>query len=109
MRPLIISHFAICICLVIVSCDAPSKHDNSITAETKATKPPSSYHDTLNISSSAVVLYGPDSLQQNRIRAVTDERIFKGSMHEFHYQQRNAHLFLKQYWPQLQVYDVRNI
>ena len=111
MRALGITHITSCICLglAIVSCSSPSKQDQPVPNKTEVAKPPSSFHDTLSISSSAVVLYGPDSLQLNKIKAVTDARIFKGSMHEFYYQQRNAHLFLQQYWPQLKIYDVRNI
>ena len=72
-------------------------------------KPGSTYQDTLEITTASAIFYQPDSIQLEKIRTVTDERIFKGSMHEFFYQQRNAHLFLKEYWPKLKIIEAKNI
>jgi hypothetical protein len=90
------------------SCSPAIRQDEGKNSERKQ-KPPSSFQDSLTISSTAVVFYGPDSLQLKELEAITEERIFKGSTHEFFYQQRNAHIFLKQYWPQLKVYDVTRV
>lgn len=72
-------------------------------------KPPSSFEDTLKINTASAVFYQPDSLQFQAIKAVTDEQVFKGSTHEYIYQTRNAHKFLKTYWPQLKIVDAKNV
>jgi hypothetical protein len=85
--------------------DSADNHDQ----HAHLTKPGSTYGDTLQVTTTSAVFYQPDSIQLTKIRAVTDQRIFDGTMHEFFYQQRNAHLFLKQHWPGLQIVDAKNI
>jgi len=82
------------------------KQSGSTTAIKILKKPGSSFHDTLIISQSCALFYQPDSLQKERIKAATDPRIFEGSMHEFLYQQKTAHAFLKRYWPRLKIVEV---
>jgi hypothetical protein len=72
-------------------------------------KPASSFSDTLQITSAAVVFYEPDSAQLQKIKMVTEPRVYEGSMHEYYSQVRNAHLFLKANWPALQIIDAKKI
>ena len=71
-------------------------------------KPSSSFADTISIQFPAAVFYYPDSLQLQQIKLVTDSVIFESTMHEFFYQQRNAHIVLKKYYPHLKIYEVKN-
>lgn len=73
------------------------------------TKPPASFSDTLKIGSRSAVFYYPDSLQLEKIKAVTDKNIFEGSMHEYFFQFRNAHIVLKKYWPGIKIIEARNV
>lgn len=73
------------------------------------TKPPSNFPDTLTITETAAVFYSPDSIQLEKIKAVTDTNIFKSSMHEYFYQMRNARIVLKKNLPEIKIVDARNI
>ena len=95
--------------MVLFACTSPAEQNGSEKHEKLQTKPPSSFHDTLRITASSAVFYQPDSMQLKKIRQVTEERVFEGSMHEFFYQQRYAHLYFKKHWPQLTIIDVKNI
>jgi hypothetical protein len=66
-------------------------------------KPGSSFQDTLIVTVPTVVFYQPDSMQLERIRMITDSNIFKGSMHDYFYQQRNAKRFATKTLPDLPV------
>lgn len=72
-------------------------------------KPPSYYNDTIIIRDNAAVFYGPDSLQLQVIKSVTDSNIFDGMQHEYFYQMRNAHKILKENWPKIKIIDVQNL
>jgi len=77
--------------------------------EQRPSKPGSSFEDTLTINTEAAVFFEPDSLQLQKIKAVTDVRVFKSSEHEYFYQIRNAHRFLKAHWKNLKVINAKNI
>jgi len=72
------------------------------------TKPPSSYPDTVEIVLPSAVFYNADSLQLNKIKAVTDPRIFESTMHECFYQMRNSRMVLKKYYPDIEIHEVTN-
>lgn len=61
------------------------------------------------IAEACVLFYEPDPLQMEKIRTVTEPPIFQGSMHEFSFQQKNAHAFLNKHWPELKIVNVKNI
>jgi hypothetical protein len=75
----------------------------------ESSKPPATYQDTLFIDKSAAVFYHPDSLQLEKIREVTEEGVFDGSMHEFFNQMRNARLVLVKYWPGIKIIEAKNV
>ncbi len=100
--------------ILISSCSEGSKKNLSQQLQSKDSseihkKPASTFQDTLYINSISVVFYQPDSLQLNRIKEITDPSIFDGSMHEYFYQIRNAHIVLKQNWSQLKIVDSKNV
>ena len=108
-----INFIYIIIFLLSLSCrDAKEKNKTSegksIKIENK-TKPAGSFSDTLKIVSEAAVFYYPDSLQLEKIKAVTEKNIFDGSMHEYFYQIRYAHNVLEKYWPGIKIIEARNV
>ena len=62
-------------------------------------KPPATYQDTLKIDLIAAVFYSPDTLQLQKIKDITEEKVFESQMHEYFYQMRNARMVLKKNWP----------
>jgi hypothetical protein len=74
----------------------------------KKTKPGSSYLDTIKITSSAAVFYSPDSIQLEKIKAITDTMIFEGTMHDCLYQVRNSRNILNKSYKQVQIIEVKN-
>jgi hypothetical protein len=82
------------------------KEPVDLIQKTIRTKPGSSYRDTLAIKEACAILYQPDSVQKGKIKAVTEDNVFESSMHEFFYQQKNARIFLKKYWPHLKIIEV---
>jgi hypothetical protein len=97
--------------MLFVRCSDPDQKKESLSStETKVInkKPGSSYQDTLVIREACAVFYQPDSIQKEKIKAVTEKNVFESSMHEFFYQQRNAHIFLKKYWTHLKIAEASN-
>ena len=74
----------------------------------KKTKPGSSYSDTIKITSSAAVFYSPDSMQLEKIKAITDTMTFEGTMHDCFYQVRNSRNILNKSYKQVQILEVKN-
>lgn len=68
-------------------------------------KPPSGFDDTLSITQKAAVFYTADSLQLERIKAVSKKMIFENDVHDCYYQMRNARHVLKMYWPQVRIIE----
>ena len=95
--------------MALFACTSPAVQNGSQKHEKLQTKPPSSFQDTLRITASSALFYQPDSIQLAKIRLLTEENIFDGSMHEFFYQQRFAHLYFQKNWPQIIIIDVKNI
>ena len=73
------------------------------------TKPPGSYQDSFMIRERSAVFYEPDSIQKEKIRAVTEKSIFESTMHEYYYQVRNAHIVMKEQWKDLKILDVHHV
>ena len=86
--------------------DTPGEHNNIDRLANH--KPGSSYKDSLFILFPAAVFFSPDSIQSIEIGKVTDPAILESSMHEYHYQMRNAHQYLEKYWQKITVMDAVN-
>jgi len=63
----------------------------------------------MQIDSRAAVFYLPDSLQLEKIKALTDSAIFEATMHEYYFQMRNARMSIKRDWPRLKIVEAKNI
>jgi|JI10StandDraft_1071094.scaffolds.fasta_scaffold122506_2 hypothetical protein len=89
------------------SCGKNNKKEQTQTIENSGikVKPPSSNQDTLYIIPNSVVFYGPDSIQLLKIKSLTEQWIFEGSMHEYEFQIRNAKIVLKKDWPEIHILD----
>ena len=72
-------------------------------------KPGSSFSDSLIINGAAAVFYYPDSIQDIKIKAVTEPAIYNSSVHEMFYQMRNSKIVLAKYYPALQIKEARNV
>jgi hypothetical protein len=68
-------------------------------------KPPSSFGDTVFITSKSAVFYNPDSLQMEKIKLVNEERIYATITHDCFYMMQNARNVIKQHWPYLKVVE----
>lgn len=95
-------------------CSNSRRHDDrqgNSTGNTNPvkTKPASSYNDTLKIRSSSAVFFNPDSLQLEKIKAITDKQIFEGTMHECFYLMRHSRIVLKKEYPGIKIIDVKNV
>ena len=99
--------------IIIVSCsDSPRqtiRPKNEIEdIKSQKQKPGSSYSDTIVIIAPAAVFYTPDSMQLEKIKAITEPMIFEGTMHECFYQMRNSRKILKQNYPPVKISEVKN-
>lgn len=98
------------IALVHFACSDPGNHppgeqDNAVHKKVIQTKPPSSYSDTAQIDSPAAVFYTPDSLQWEKIKAVTDPGVFESTQHDCFYQMRYSRIVLKKLYPKVKIVE----
>ena len=86
------------------------KEKNSSSSRQQVqTKPPSNFIDTMQIDFPAAVFYLPDSLQFEKIKALTDSTIFEAAMHEYFFQMKNARRSITRDWPQLKIVEAKNV
>ncbi len=72
-------------------------------------KPPASYQDTLKIDVPAALFYTPDTIQLQKIKKITEERVFESQTHEYFFQMRNARMVLKKNWPSITIIEAKNV
>lgn len=80
----------------------------SRAAYSASRKPGSSFSDTVMVDHAAAVLFQPDSVQLQKIRAANEPAVFESMSHELEFQLRNARLEMKRNWPRLNIMDVAN-
>lgn len=68
-------------------------------------KPPSSFNDTLVVRGKAAVFFMADSMQLEKIKAITEKMVYESNNHDCFYQMRNARMVFKKYWPGVQVIE----
>ena len=96
-------HFYSCI-----NTGSPKKNKTEIPANSHAVqnkKPSSSFSDTLVINKISAVFYNPDSLQLNKIQAITKKELYETDVHNCFYLMRNARMVLKKYWPHIHIIE----
>ena len=100
-------HFYSCI-----NTESSKKNNNTEKAATSTAvrykKPSSSFNDTLIINKISAVFYNPDSLQLNKIQAITKNELYETDVHNCFYLMRNARMVLKKYWPQITIIETSN-
>jgi len=92
-------------------CSDSSRQSNqdrkgSINGKVSKRKPSASYSDTIEIKSPSAIFYNPDSVQLEKIRAITDTIIFESTIHDCFYQMRNARNSLQKNWPEIGIVEV---
>lgn len=105
-------HAVLLLCLWSCNASPQRTQANPADKEHKSVfhkKPGSSNENTFIVDYKATVFYEPDSKQLDSIKLVTDPGIFDGSMHEYEYQIKTAHLTLKKNWPDIQIVDAKNV
>lgn len=104
--------FYLFIIILYVSCSNNSGNRvNSKGSDKKDTvlnKPPSSYSDTIIINYPAAVFYMPDSIQLEKIKAVTDIMVFESNMHDCYYQMRYSRIVIQKNWPGIKITEIKN-
>jgi len=96
-----------------LSCSDPqrqinSNQENTVSKNPARIKSRGSFSDTIKIKSfSSAVFYYPDSVQLEKIKAITDKRIFESTMHDYFYQMRYSRIVLKKYYPQIDIIEVK--
>ena len=97
----------------ILSCSdsssrAGKEQDNIRNDKVPKNKPAGNYSDTITINVSSALFYNPDSLQWEKIKAITDTMIFESTVHDCVYQMRNARNSLQKNWPGIKMVEVSN-
>ena len=104
--------YIISILLLASSCnnnpDQAGKEKNTPGSKTAHSKPPANYQDTLQIDLPTAVFYHPDSLQLEKIKEITDPKVFEATTHEYFFQMRNARMSIKKDWPALKIIEAKN-
>jgi hypothetical protein len=72
-------------------------------------KPGSTYQDSIVVNTAAAVFFHPDSIQLEKLKTLLDDQVYKGSMHEFYYMVRNAHMFLQKNRPNLEIVEANQV
>ena len=70
-------------------------------------KPPASFNDTLVINNMSAVFYNPDSLQLDKIKAISKKENYETEVHNCFYLMRNARIVLKKYWPKIHIIETK--
>ncbi len=101
--------------MLIVSCKGENKENNKGNVDTLPTrpikitnKPGASFSDSIYVKEAAAIFYYPDSLQDARIKAITEPAIYNSTIHEMFYQMRNAKIVIKETYPKLKLIEVTN-
>jgi hypothetical protein len=72
-------------------------------------KPGAMGTDSLQIISPAVVFFEPDSIQLEKIKAITGEREFTSMAHEAEFQIYTVSMYVKKNRPELQTLHAKNV
>ena len=99
--------------ILYVSCSNSPRNLTSDAGEkdykdTIKRKPPSSFSDTITIDFPAAVFYNPDSLQIEKLKAITDTMVYESTMHDCFYLMKNSRFVLKKYYPHIKILEVKN-
>ena len=110
----IYSQFLLLFIFSLIACSEMTRDSKSVKAlpekkKTNNSKPPSSFSDTLIINFPAAIFYSPDSLQLERIKAITDSSIFESSTHEYFYQMKYSRNLIQKSFTSLKIVEISNM
>lgn len=74
-------------------------------APAKRFKYPSSFKDTLWITTPAAVFFHPDSIQLQQFGKTSSHNVYESTTHESFFQMRNSRIVLKKYWPRIRILE----
>ena len=101
--------------LIFSACSCSEKREpgvglaNSSSSTAPFKKPASSFSDTLLIDRPSAILYYPDSIQLQKVKAFMEEGAYKSLVHDGFYLARNSKLVLKQHWPQVHIIEATKV
>jgi hypothetical protein len=55
----------------------------------------------------SAVFYNPDSLQLDKIKAISKKEIYETDVHNCFFLMRNARIVLKKYWPNIHIIETK--
>jgi hypothetical protein len=96
---------------LLVSCaekagsNKQEKQQESLPAKTK---PGATGSDSLRVNAASVIFFEPDSIQLEKIRQITEDRIFKSNVHDFEFQSYTVKMYVKKNRPDLKVFRAKN-
>jgi len=98
--------------VVYLSCSDSHRQGNAELNESPnksviKNKPAGSYSDTLKIKSPAAVIFNPDSLQLEKIKAITEPAIFESTMHDCFYQVRNSRIVIMKHYTYVKIIETK--
>ena len=101
------------IAFLLTACSGTGSPQKNNTGEKKVPqpspelykKPPTGFNDTLVINGLSAVFFNPDSLQQEKIKAIRKKEDYETEEHYCLYQMRNALVLLKKSWPQIHIVE----
>src|SRR6185436_15252135 len=70
-------------------------------------KPAASFNDTLVIDNISAVFFNPDSLQLDKIKAISKKENYETEVHNCFYLMRNARSVLKKNWPAIHIIETK--
>jgi hypothetical protein len=71
-------------------------------------KPGATGNDSLKITGASVVFFQPDSVQLEKIRQLTADRIFRSNVHDFEFQSYTVRMYIKKNRPDLKIYGAKD-
>ena len=81
----------------------PEKHKEA------AVKPPASYSDSIIIKNPSAVFFNTDSIQLEKIKAITDPAVFESMQHDCFYQMRNARNVINMSYPRIRIIEISKV
>jgi hypothetical protein len=97
--------------LFVVCCKENASKNKDVVKTDSAQqkgKPPSNFQDSLFISQPSAIFFEPDSVQFQKLKAISDEKGFQTNVHESFFQFKTAKSFLQQHLPLVKILSARN-
>ena len=103
--------FYLFVACCLIGCNQPIKQDKpgkQQEVQPAKTKPGATGTDSLEVTVPSVVLFEPDFVQLEKIKAITEEGVFKSMVHESEFQFYTVRMYVKKNRPDLQVLTAKH-